>query len=134
MILSTPHAAARDAAARLPALQASFDLLVADSQPAVIQFYTGADPDTGTLLATVALDAAVGSVDGASVRINLTAPIEGQAAVDGVAGCARVLDAAGAHWGDCTVSDTAGSGEIQLADVTLVAGAFVRITSGHFQG
>jgi len=134
MILSTPHATARDAAARLPALQASFDLLVANPAPAVIQFHTGADPATGTLLATVALDAAVGSVDAATFRIVLTAPIEGQAAVDGVAGCARVLDAAGAHWGDCTVSDTTGSGEIRLADLNLAEGAFVRITSGHFQG
>lgn len=134
MILSTPHASARDAAARLPALQASFDLLVAAPTPAAILFYTGTDPATGTLLATVALDAAVGSIDAATHRINLTAPIEGQAAADGVAGCARVLDAAGAVWGDCTVSDTAGSGEIKLADTNLVTGAFVRITSGHFQG
>ncbi|WP_041646653.1 hypothetical protein [Aromatoleum aromaticum] len=134
MILSTAHATARDAAARLPALQASFDLLVANPAPAAILFYTGTDPATGTLLAAVDLDAAVGSIDAATYRIDLAAPIEGQAFDDGVAGCARVLDAAGAVWGDCTVSDTAGAGEIKLADTSLVAGAFVRITSAHFQG
>lgn len=134
MDISPTHAAARAAAARLPALQASLDLLVAAPDPAVIQFYTGADPDTGTLLSSVALDDAVGTIDAAARRINLTVPREGQIVAGGAAGCARVLDASGAVWGDATVSATGGAGEIQLDSVDLVQGAFVRIVSAYFQG
>lgn len=134
MILAPAHEAARAQAARLPALQASFVRLVEDTQPACIEIYTGADPDTGTLLVVVEMTGAVGSIDEVTHRINLAAPIEGQITTAGEAGCARVFDGAGEWWGDATVSDTEGDGEIKLQDTALAAGAFARITSAHFQG
>lgn len=140
MDLSPAHAAARAAAARLPALQASFDLLVVpDPQnptPAVIQLLTGADPDAGTLIVTIPLAPAVGSIDEALHRINLTVPVEGQVpqGAGATVGCARVFDATGAWYGDPTVSATGGGGEIELESLDLVDGAFARITSGHLQG
>lgn len=134
MIISTAHAAARAAAARLPALVASRALLTTGPETACIRIYSGPDPDTGTLLATIQLAAGVGSLDEASHRIQLTVPIEGQIVADGEAACARVLDAQGAVWGDVVVSDTAGEGEIRLSTTTLVTGAFARITEAWFQG
>ncbi|NMG29364.1 hypothetical protein [Aromatoleum evansii] len=139
MDLSTSHTNARNAAARLPALQASFDLL--DSGPAApyVELYgtvrpaPGAAPG-GSPLVTVTMSNPPGTVDGALFRIDLTVPIEGQIAVAGGAVWARIYDGAGAWWADASVSDEAGSGEIKLQVVTLAVGAFVRITSAILQG
>lgn len=134
MILSPAHTAARALAARLPALQASFDALVAAPNPAEVRFYDNADPDLGEVIATVALANAVGAVDDVTYRINLTMPREGQVTVTAAALSARVFDGTGAWWGDVTVSDTAGEGEIKLQDTSLVSGSVARITAAYFQG
>lgn len=134
MILSPAHAAARAAAARIPALTASLALLTTGPETPVIQIYTAPDPETGTMLVSIPLATGVGSIDEATHRIHLTAPLEAQVVADGEAACARILDASGAIWGDATVSDLAGDGEIKLVTTALSTGAFARITEAYFQG
>ncbi|MCC4116342.1 hypothetical protein LLG90_13360 [Aromatoleum toluclasticum] len=139
MDLSTAHTTARNAAARLPALQASFDLLDSGAAAPYVEIYGTARPAAGgapggSPLVTVTMSNPPGTVDGALFRIVLTVPIEGQIALAGDALWARIYDGAGAWWADCSVSDEAGSGEIKLQIITLAVGAFVRITSAVFQG
>jgi hypothetical protein len=131
--ISAAHDAARAAAARLPALQASFALLDSGAGQASIAFYSGAEP-AGDLLATLTLGDGAGTVDTTNFLINLSTPVEGQVDASGTATWAKILTSEGAEWGTVTVSDDAGSGEIKLATVDLVAGAFVRLTSGVIQG
>ncbi|MCK9988792.1 MAG: hypothetical protein AzoDbin1_05264 [Azoarcus sp.] len=139
MDLSTAHSAARDAAARLPALQASFNLLDSGAAGPYIELYAttrpapGAAPG-GSALVALTMSNPPGTVDGTLFRIALTVPIEGQIAVGGTPLWARIYDGAGGWWADASVSDEAGSGEIKLQTTTLVANAFVRITSAVFQG
>lgn len=134
MIISPAHAAARAAAARHPANVASLALLATGPEIPTIEIYSAPDPETGILLVTIPLAPGVGSIDEATHRINLTVPLEAQIVADGEAVCARVVDAGGAIWGDVTVSDPAGAGEIKLLTTALVAGAFARITSAYIQG
>jgi len=133
LTLSTAHQAARQEAARLPALQASYTLLIAAPGEAVVQLFEGA-PGTGTLIAELAMPADVLTLDAENVLIQTTAAIEGQVTTAGTADNARILDGAGAYWADATVSDEAGSGDIKLQDNALQAGAFARITSAIFAG
>lgn len=134
MILSPAHEAARVAAARLPALQASFARLTDTPGPATIEIYDDADPGAGDVLVVIEMASGVGNIDEGQLRINLTAPIEGQIVKTGDALSARIFDGAGDWWADATVSDTVGDGEIKLQDTALVVGAIARITSAHFQG
>lgn len=131
MNLSTPHAAARDAAARLPALQASFDLLDAGAGQARIDILDALD----TVLVSIPIADGVGTLDAQAYQILLTVPIEAQIDAGGDADHAIVYDNTGAVWADgLTVSDEAGSGEIKLAATVLQQGAFCRLTSAVFQG
>lgn len=134
MIISTAHADARAEAARLPALYASLALLTTGPETPVIEIYTAPDPETGTLLVSIPLAPGVGSIDEATCRLHLTVPIEAQVVANGEAACARILDASGAIWGDVTVSDLAGGGDIKLVSTALVTGAFARLTEAYFQG
>lgn len=139
MDLSTAHATARNAAARLPALQASFDLLDSGANASYIELYATTRPASGgapggSPLVTLAMSNPPGTVDGTLYRIALTVPIEGQIAIAGSPVWARIYDGAGAWWADASVSDEAGSGEIKLQSLDLAQGAFVRITSAVFQG
>lgn len=139
MDVSTAHTNARNTAARLPALQASFDLLDSGASAPYVELYATTRPAPGAApggspLVTVTMSNPPGTVDGALFRIVLTIPIEGQIAVAGDALWARIYDGAGAWWADASVSDEAGSGEIKLQTITLAVGAFVRITSAVFQG
>lgn len=134
MILSPAHAAARTEAARLPALQASFARLTDTPGPARIEIYDDADPGAGDVLVVIEMASGIGSIDEGQVRINLTAPIEGQIIKTGEALSARIFDGTEAWWADATVSNTSGSGEIKLQDTALVVGAIARLTSAHFQG
>lgn len=139
MDLSTAHTAARAAAARLPALQASFDLLDSGTAAPYVEIYGTTRPapggaSGGTPLVSVTMSNPPGTVDAELFRIVLTVPIEGQIAVAGDAVWARIYDGAGEWWADASVSDEAGSGEIKLQVVTLAVGAFVRITSAILQG
>lgn len=131
MNLSAAHLAARDAAARLPALQASFDLLDAGTGQASIVIRDATD----TVLVTIPIAEGVGTIDAQTYQIILAVPIEAQIAVAGTPDHAIIYDNTGAVWADgVTVSDEAGSGEIKLASMSLQAGAFCRLTSAVFQG
>lgn len=131
MILSAPHLAARDAAARLPALQASFDLLDAGAGQASIVIRDATD----TVLVTIPIAEGVGTIDAQTYQIFLTVPIEAQIATAGTPDHAIIYDNTGAVWADgVTVSDDAGTGEIKLASMSLQAGAFCRLTSAVLQG
>lgn len=131
MNLSAPHLAARDAAARLPALQASFDLLDAGAGQASIVIRDAAD----TVLVTTPIAEGVGTIDTQTHQIILAVPIEAQIATAGTPDHAIIYDNTGAVWADgVTVSDDAGTGEIKLASMSLQAGAFCRLTSAVFQG
>ena len=131
MNLSAPHLAARDAAARLPALQASFDLLDAGAGQASIVIRDATD----TVLVTIPIAEGVGTIDAQTYQIILAVPIEAQIATAGTPDHAIIYDNTGAVWADgVTVSDDAGTGEIKLASMSLQAGAFCRLTSAVFQG
>jgi len=131
MNLSAAHLAARDAAARLPALQASFDLLDAGAGQASIVIRDATD----TVLVTIPIAEGVGTIDAQTHQIILTAPIEAQIATAGTPDHAIIHDNTGAVWADgVTVSDEAGTGEIKLASMSLQAGAFCRLTSAVLQG
>lgn len=133
MNLSPTHIAARDAAARLPALQASFGLLDAGAGQASIEILDA----TSTVLVAIPIADGVGAIDAQAYQIALSVPIEAQIAVAGTPASARVKDNTGAVWADgITVSDDApeSTGEIKLASMSLQAGAFCRLTSAVFQG
>jgi hypothetical protein len=133
MILSAAHLAARDAAARLPALQASFDLLDAGAGQASIVIRDATD----TVLVTIPLAEGVGTIDAQTYQILLAVPIEAQIATAGTPDHAIIYDNTGAVWADgVTVSDDApgATGEIKLASMSLQAGAFCRLTSAVLQG
>lgn len=131
MNLSAPHLAARDAAARLPALQASFDLLDAGAGQASIVIRDAAD----AVLVTIPIAEGVGTIDAQTYQIILAVPIEAQIATAGTPDHAIIYDNTGAVWADgVTVSDDAGTGEIKLASMSLQAGAFCRLTSAVLQG
>lgn len=133
MNLSAAHLAARDAAARLPALQASFDLLDAGAGQATIEILDATD----VVLVAVPIADGVGTIDAQAYQIILTVPIEAQVTAAGTPASARVKDNTGAVWANgITVSDDApeSTGEIKLASMSLQTGAFVRLTSAVFQG
>lgn len=133
LILSLSHDTARQQAARLPALQASYGLLTVGDNNAVIIFYEGV-PGVGTLLAEIAIPTANLTLDAGAYQIKTTGTLEGQVATAGAVSHARILDRNGDIWGDATVTDEAGEGDIKLQETTLQAGAFVRITSATLQG
>ncbi|MEO5343787.1 MAG: hypothetical protein H7842_10700 [Gammaproteobacteria bacterium SHHR-1] len=146
MPMSLTHIAAREAACRIPALNASLAKLNQDTDLSKIEIRSGtmpADPETapadGALVVTLTLGAAPGTVDEALFQIQLTTPIEAQiTGADPTNGTtvtwARIYDGTGAVWYDATVTDEAGSGEIKLQTVLLYNGAFARLTSAVFQG
>ena len=145
MDIATTHSAARLLACRIPALQASLDLLALDTPgPARIDLYPDPRPDpgatpTGSVLVAIPLGATVGTIDTDLFQIQLTVPIEAQiTGADPVTGTtatwARIVDGHGDWWGDASVSNEAGSGEIKLQTVLLYNGAFCRLTSAVFQG
>ncbi|MDD3674978.1 hypothetical protein [Thauera propionica] len=131
MQLSVAHAAARDAAARLPALQASFGLLDSGAGQARIDILDALD----VVLVSIPIADGVGTIDTDLFQIILTVPIEAQIATAGTADHAVIYDNTSEVWADdVTVSDEAGSGEVKLATTTLQAGAFCRLTSAVLQG
>ncbi|MDT3672847.1 MAG: hypothetical protein ROZ37_21220 [Aromatoleum sp.] len=146
MDISTAHADARDEAARIPALQASLDLLAAPPGPGTIAIYAAPRPAPGAApgaaaLVTIPLAAGAGTIDPPTAQIVLATPIEAQIDADGAGNWARIYDGAGAWWADASVSNTAGTGEIKLddgesvaGDAQLAAGAFARLVSAVLQG
>jgi hypothetical protein len=137
MDLSTAHAAARAAALRLAAITASHSLLETGTGDILIQCYPDPRPPPGDaggvmLAAIAAADASV--LDTENLRITLPDNIEGVILANGTATWARILNRAGEWWGDVSVSDEAGAGEIQLDNTTMGAGAFARLLTAQFQG
>lgn len=131
MQLSAAHIDARTAAVRLPALQASFNLLDSGVGQARIDIRDAMD----TVLVSIPVADGVGTIDSDLYQIILTVPIEAQIDVDGDADHAVIYDNTNSVWADgVTVSDTLGDGEIKLASTSLQAGAFCRLTSAVFQG
>lgn len=138
MHLSPHHAAARLAAAIVPAQQASLALLNAAPGPGVVLFHGGTPPTPGeaapaAALATVPLNRPAGSVHPDTGTITL---LPAEAMITGadpdhgtVATWARILDGGGTWWGDASVSGAEGDGDIKLASTTLLNGAYVRIES-----
>lgn len=141
---STKHTDARIAAQRLPALAASLALLVKDTATATLAIYGTVRPDPGDppgddALVTLSLADSAGAVNEELFQIQIAVPLEGQilgaAETTGTdALWARITDGAEDWWGDCSVSDEAGAGEIKLQTTLLYNGAFCRLTSAVFQG
>ena len=136
MDISPAHEAARAAAIRLPALQASLALLIEDSQRARISLYADppptapGDPPSSPAVVVIDLAATAGTIDAELYQLHLDTPVEGQiTGADPVDGTpitwARVEDGRGDWWGDVTVSETGGAGAIQLDSTLLYQGAFV---------
>ena len=145
MAMSETHLAARLAACRIPALNASNAMLNQDTEFSKIEIRSGVQPAapedtaTGDLVVTITLGATPGTVDTDLFQIQLTVPIESQiTGADPATGTtvtwARIFDGTGAVWYDASVSDEAGSGEIKLQTTLLYNGAFCRLTSAVFQG
>lgn len=145
MDISTKHENAVIAACRIPALQARLALLNANTVNAQIDFYpagawsTPGDTPSESVVVSIPLAATAGTVDTDLFQIQLAVPIEAQ--IDGAdpgtgteVALARVLDGDGDWWADMSVSDEAGSGEIQLQDVLLFNGAYCRMISAVMQG
>jgi hypothetical protein len=159
MDISTTHDNARVTACRVPALQASLDLLAAAAPEgpfATIALFgtakpaPGADPG-GTPVVTIPLTEAAGSVVGdPGYQLQIAVPIEAQ--IDGADATlgtiplwARIYSADASWWGDITVTVEGGGGEAQLVATGLEGdpavpvarlynGAFARLTSIIFQG
>lgn len=89
-------------------------------------------------IATLTLTAGAGEVDAEAKQIQLEVPIEGQVTGAGPEGTdaawGRITDGTGDWWGDCSASDSAGTGELKLQTVTLYDGAWCRLTSCVIQG
>lgn len=144
MDLSTKHSNARAAVCRVPALNASLTLLNKGTVNARIDLYAAPRPSpgatpSGSVVVSMPLADVAGEVDEDLFQIQLAVPDEGQItganeATGTEVTWARIVDGAGAWWGDASVSAEAGTGEIKLTNTTLYNGAFCRLISAIFQG
>jgi hypothetical protein len=131
MNISTAHSSARAAAARLPALQASFNLLDNGAGQARIDFFDSAQ----NLLASLPLRTTPGILVPETFQIQLSVPVEVQIGLTGEATSAKVYDNTGGLWADdLTVTNSLGTGDIRLEDTLLRAGSFLRLVFATFQG
>jgi len=134
MILSTAHSAARDAAARAAANEASLALLNDGEQSPVLKIYEGTPEDPGDMLVAISLQDPAASIDQPTQLITLATPIEALAAAAGTAGFAILDDSNGDPFGTLTVSDSEGEGEIKLGSTTIPLGGTVKINTAALQG
>lgn len=158
MDISTEHADARYTACRIPALEASLALLVADPEAperSQIHLYgtarpaPGGDPG-GTPIVSIPMTAAAGVVDTDLYQLQIATPIEAQiTGADASTGTiplwARITTPSGDWWADLSVSVEGGGGEVQLVATgeegdpavpvaRLYNGAFCRISNAVLQG
>lgn len=134
MVTKVRNSAAR---AMLDAMSAQFDLGSAGSGH--LRLYSGVRPATvataiGAQVMLVEFvnpnplfAAATGVSGGASASANL--PADGVAAADGVATWGRCFDRDNNAVADVDVTDTAGNGDVKLANTSLVTGVAVTIVS-----
>ena len=101
-----------------------------------LKLYNGTKSDAGgsTLLATLTLADPAGTVSGNIFTLDcdpvLTATVAAGATATGKdATWARITDSDDATVADMTVSGTAGTGDIKLSNVTLIAGGEVSISA-----
>ncbi|XZG69234.1 hypothetical protein ACTSKR_11280 [Chitinibacteraceae bacterium HSL-7] len=154
MDLSVEHMTARQTAVRVPALQASLNLLVGDDiNRATVALYASTRPAAGEApgaapVVTIALTAPAGVIDEPSFQLRLDVPLESQVtgadtATGSIPLWARISGPAGAWWSDASVSAEGGGGEIQLVATgtelgqpvaRLYNGAFARLASAVLQG
>lgn len=98
-----------------------------------LRIYNGVRPANGgavtTLLVDIPLDNPPGTVTPGSGVLNLTSAALPLVAATGTASWARCVNAAGAEVFDCDVSDTTGTGEVQLPSTSLFAGGKTSLVS-----
>jgi hypothetical protein len=129
MTPSAAHLAARDAGARLGALEASLALLRGGQ--GAIRLYDAADG----LLGALPLADPPGAVDDDLYRLVFATPIEGLIAGAGPIAAAEIVGGDGALWGEAvTVSAVGGGGELEFETLDPPVGTFVRLVSGIVQG
>lgn len=147
MDISPTHQAARDAACRVPALNASLALLDANNPDAAhLDLYPaprpapGATP-AGSWVVRIPVSATAGTVNAETFMLTLTAPIEGlvtgaDPATGTTVAWGRWFDGNGAWFADVSVSDNApeSTGEVKLQSTLLFNGAAARLTSAAFAG
>jgi len=128
MDISPAHEAARTEAARLPALNASLDLLVQPDpgQPerAIIELYgttrpAAGDPPGGSPIVTIELEASAGTIDEPLIELALATPISAQiTGADPATGTiptwARIKTPAGDWWADASVTVEGEGGELGM--------------------
>ncbi|MBO8085778.1 MAG: hypothetical protein J7D61_07045 [Marichromatium sp.] len=146
MDLGTQHQAAREAAARLPVLEAGLALLAGGAVGARLVLYSaprpatpGETPPDARALVEIPLATGIGAVDPATHQLRLDTPLEApitgaDPATGTAAAWARIHDGHGDWWADCTVSATGDGGEVQLDSPMLYRGAYARVTAAVFQG
>jgi hypothetical protein len=147
MDISLTHQAAREAASRIPALNASLALLDANNPDAAhLDLYPAPRPDAGeipagALVVSIPVSATAGTVDEGAFELNLTGPMEGLiTGADPATGTTvtwgRWIDGNGDWFADVSVSDSEpGSvGEVKLQSILLFNGAYARLTSAKFSG
>lgn len=140
MYRSDKHEDARIQACRVPALQASLDLLVERGEKAKLLLFDGTQPAAGeggtTPIVTIELSSGVGSVNEALRQINLDIPVEGSAITNSpvtLTWC-RITDGDGDWWGDFSVSESGGGGEIIVTKTLVDDGDVCRLVKATFQG
>lgn len=99
--------------------------IYAGTRPANVNVVPGASP-----LAIIHLTEPCGTV--ASNALTLTPGVVGSVTTSGVATWARLFNGNGDAVLDCDCSNTGGTGELKLSNVTLYAGAEVSLTSAVF--
>lgn len=143
MILSTKHTDAVAAAIRVPALNARLALLAQNTTTAKIHLYPTPRDDSGTLpsaapVVSIPMSATAGTVNAGTYQLTLDTPME--ATIDGAGESgtavtwAYITDGAGDWWGNASVTNQAGSGEIKLVTTTLYDGETARVTSAVISG
>ena len=114
-------------------LSGTLDFLDSGAGNAEIRIYGGTRPATPSdvpgsgMLVAIPLTKPAGSVGAGG--LTLTPSDNGQVANSGDATWARVVSGSGATAFDADVSDTAGTGDIKITNVTLWVGGFVALVS-----
>lgn len=136
--LSPAHIAAVLAAVRLPAITARHELLEAGGGSITITCYPDPRAEDGAAPAgdplAVIYYGETSTLDAENLRIELEPGAEGTIIAAGSGAWARIQNRAGAWWGDVSISDADGDGEIKLSATDFAPGRVVRMLSGVIQG